>query len=255
MVRAIFFDISGVLYQGDELIPGAVEAVAQVRATGLGMRFLTNTSRKTGAQIAKDLAAFGFDIPLEEIITAPSAARDWLTAQGLRPYCLVHPNILSEYYALDQSDPNAVLIGDAADDLNYSNLNRAFQLCHEGATLVGIGANRFFRQGDELLLDAGPFIKAIEYAAGVEAVIMGKPSAAFYAQALADVGCEAGEVLMIGDDVFGDVEGALNAGLKAALVRSGKYQPGDEEKLDLKFACLPSVADIMELLGDMDSLG
>jgi len=252
MIRAVFFDISGVLYQGDELIPGAVEAVAAVRTSGRAMRFLTNTSRKTGAQIADDLAGFGFDIPLQEIITAPSAARDWLAGQGLRPYCLVHPNILSEYSPLVQNDPNAVLIGDAADDLNYSNLNRAFQLCHDGAALVGIGANRFFRQGEELLLDAGPFIKAIEYAAGVEAVIMGKPSAAFYEQALADVGCAGGEVLMIGDDVFGDVEGAIQAGLNAALVQTGKYQPGDEQKIDLDFACLSSVADIMTLLGDAE---
>jgi HAD superfamily hydrolase (TIGR01458 family) len=252
MIRAIFFDISGVLYQGSELIPGAVEAVAQVRDAGLPRRFLTNTSRKTGAQISRDLAGFGFDIPLEEIITAPSAARDWLVAQGLRPYCLVHPNIRSEYDSLDQANPNAVLIGDAADDLNYGNLNRAFQLCHDGAILVGIGANRFFREGDELLLDAGPFTRAIEYAAGVEAVIMGKPSAAFYAQALTDVGCEAGEVLMIGDDVYGDVQGAMEAGLQAALVKTGKYQAGDEAKIPGEFACLSSVADIMGLLGDMD---
>ncbi len=246
MYRALFFDISGVLYQGDEIIPGAVEAVRQVRSAGFPLRFLTNTSRKTGRQIGRDLQRMGFDIAAEEIITAPSAARDWLAGQGLRPYCLVHRDIQDEFAALDQHDPNAVVIGDAAEDLNYNNLNRAFQLCHEGATLVGIGANRYFRQGDELLLDAGPFIKAIEYAASVEAVIMGKPAPAFFAQALADTGAEAGGVLMIGDDVHGDVEGALSAGLQACLVKTGKYQAGDEGRVEGDFQCAASVLEIVE---------
>ena len=80
------------------------------------------------------------------------------------PFCLVHENIRSEFSDLDQSDPNAVIIGDAADGFNYANLNRAFQICQQGGPLVGIGRNRYFKLGDELLLDAGPFISAIEYA-------------------------------------------------------------------------------------------
>lgn len=248
MYRAVFFDISGVLYQGDQLISGAVEAVAAVRTAGLSLRFLTNTSRKTAAQISADLQQFGFEVQAGEVITAPSAARDYIVAQGLRPYCLVHRDIQSEFAALNQQDPNAVVIGDAAEDLNYANLNRAFQLCQAGAVLVGIGANRYFRQGDELLLDAGPFIKAIEYAASVQAITMGKPASAFFAQALVDVGCEAAQVLMVGDDVLGDVEGAINTGLDACLVRSGKYQVGDEELVKAEFACIASVAALPELL-------
>ena len=247
--RAVFFDISGVLYQGDELIPGAAEAVAAVRGAGLAVRFLTNTSRKTAAQIVHDLATYGIDTRPGEVITAPSAARDYLAEQGLRPYLLVHPNITEEFDGIDQDYPNAVVIGDAAEGLNYANLNQAFRLCHGGAVLVGIGANRFFRQGSELLLDAGPFVKAIEYAADVEAVTMGKPSAAFFDQACRDVDVSPGQVLMVGDDVNGDIDGALRAGLAGCLVRSGKYQPDDEDKVAGEFACVDSVADLPSLLG------
>jgi HAD superfamily hydrolase (TIGR01458 family) len=247
--RAIFFDISGVLYQGDQLIAGAPAAVSAIRSAGLTVRFLTNTSRKTATQIVEDLAAFGIETLPGEVITAPSAAHDYLADQNLRPYCLVHPNILSEFADLDQDYPNAVVIGDAADDLNYANLNQAFRLCHGGAVLVGIGANRFFRDGGELLLDAGPFVKAIEYAASVEAVIMGKPSRQFFQQALEGVGCAPDEVLMIGDDVFGDVDGALRAGLAGCLVRTGKYQPGDEDRVAGEFAQLESVTELPGLLG------
>ena len=247
--RAIFFDISGVLYQGEQLIPGAPAAVGAIRGAGLAVRFLTNTSRKTAAQIVDDLAALGIETLPGEVITAPSAAHDYLADHGLRPFCLVHPNIQSEFADLDQDYPNAVVIGDAADDLNYANLNQAFRLCHGGAVLVGIGANRFFRDGSQLLLDAGPFIKAIEYAASVEAVIMGKPSRVFFRQALEDSGCAPDEVLMIGDDVFGDVDGALRAGLAGCLVRTGKYQPGDEDRVAGEFPCLASVTELPDLLG------
>ena len=78
---------------------------------------------------------------------------------------------------------------------------------------------------------------------------MGKPSGAFFEQALEGVGCEPGEVLMIGDDVFGDVDGALRAGLHGCLVRSGKYQPDDEDKIAGEFACIESVAALPDLLG------
>ncbi len=242
--KAVFFDISGVLYQGDELIPGAPEAVRAARKAGLAVRFLTNTSRKTCGRIRDDLATFGIDTSEGEVITAPSAACDYLRDHDLRPWLLVHAEIRSEFADLDQDYPNAVVIGDAAEELNYERLNQAFRLCHGGAVLVGIGANRFFRQGSELLLDAGPFIKAIEYAASVEAVIMGKPSRPFFQQAVEGVGCAPGEVLMVGDDVFGDVEGALKAGMAGCLVRTGKYQPGDEDKVAGEFRSVDSVADL-----------
>ena len=198
-----------------------MEAIARVQNSALQPRFVTNTSRLTRQDLLKRLQGLGFAIDAEQLFTATTAAHDWVSQHGKRPFCLVHENIRSEFADLDQSDPNAVVIGDAADGFNYANLNRAFQLCQQGAPLIGIGRNRYFRLGDELLLDAGPFINAIEYAASCEAIIMGKPSAAFFQQVLATIECDTDQVLMIGDDVHGDVEGALDNGLQACLMQSG----------------------------------
>ncbi len=233
--KAVFLDISGVLYVGDSVIPGAVDAVRSIQQSGIELRFLTNTSRQTRQMIYHKLRGLGFECSLQQVFTAPSAAVNWLRQHGKRPYCLVHPDIRSEFAGLDQELPDAVIIGDAADDLSYANLNRAFRLCLAGAPLIGIGRNRYFKLDDEYLLDAGPFIAAIEYAANTEAVIMGKPSVEFFTQVVASVGCLSSEVLMIGDDVHGDVEGALNAGLQACLVQTGKYRPGDENLISGEF--------------------
>ncbi len=247
-MKAAFIDLSGVLYVGQEAIPGAQQAVARLQQSGLRIRFVTNTSRMSRRQILDSLRGLGFDIRDEQLVTAPSAARDRVASRGLRPYCLIHDNIREEFADLDQHDPNAVIIGDAADGFTYAALNRAFELCLEGAPLVGIGRNRYFRLDGRFQLDAGPFIAAIEYAADTEAVIVGKPSRAFFDQVLADVGCRADEAIMIGDDVHGDVEGALKAGLQACLVRTGKYREGDEARIEGEFMVADSIVDAVERL-------
>ncbi len=248
MIDALLLDLSGVLYDGDAMVPGAREAVARVQAHGLQVRFITNTSRKTRAMLSAQLQAMGFDIDDDQLFTAVDAARQWLEQHKLRPYCLVHDNIAGEFDDFDQRDPNAVLIADAAEEFSYLNLNRAFQLCLQGAPLLGVGYNRYFKSGDELLMDAGAFIRAVEFAAGVEAVIVGKPSMEFFRQVMASTSAAPQRSLMVGDDVFGDVEGAINAGIPACLVRTGKYRKGDEDKVAGEFAVVDSIVQAVEMV-------
>lgn len=262
MFKALFIDLSGVLYEGRQLIPGAIEAIQCARDHQLVLRFVTNTSRRSRDHLLRDLLTMGFDIYSDEIYTAPVAAKQFLQQRGLQAYCLVHQDILEEFSSLEHSPAeisdehiNAVVVGDAAEGFSYDNLNRAFQLCQRGATLVGIGLNRYFKLDGKLLLDAGPFIKAIEYAADTRAVIMGKPSKDFFLQVLASTEIPAEQVLMIGDDIVGDVQGAVNAGLQGCLVRTGKYQQGDENKINQPHLCLASIVEVIELVtsGRLDS--
>lgn len=250
--RAILFDLSGVLYVDNTAIPGAADLIKELQSTDIKLRFVTNTSRKTRDQVLADLSTLGYSIDPETLFTAPFAARAYVQQKQLRPWCLVHADIQSEFADLDQDKPNAVILGDAADDLNYANLNQAFRLCMDGAALIGIGDNRYFRQDGKLCLDAGPFIHAIEFAARCEAVIMGKPSIDFFHQVLSTTAALPEDSLMIGDDVFGDIEGALQAGMDACLVRTGKYQSGDENKLSPACHCLDSVADLKQWLASIN---
>jgi HAD superfamily hydrolase (TIGR01458 family) len=247
MIEALLLDLSGVLYDGDEIIPGALEAVERAQRSGVKIRFITNTSQKSRESLLRHLHAFDLAVEQSQLFTAVDAARQWLRERELRPYCLVHQNIAGEFADFDQHDPDAVLIADAAEGFNYNNLNRAFQLCMADAPLLGIGYNRYFKSGGELLLDAGAFIRAVEFAAEVKATIVGKPSVEFFRQVLASTGIGAEGALMVGDDVYGDIEGALNAGLRACLVRTGKYRPGDETKIRGDFATVDSIADAVEL--------
>lgn len=249
-IEGVLLDLAGVVYQGDESLPGAREGIERIRDAGLALRFATNTSRRTRAGIVQRLA--GMNIPVEptEIFTAPRAARRWLDARDLHPLLLIHEDLAPEFEDLQSGEPDAVFVGDAGTGFTYERLNAAFRVLAEGAPLVAVARNRYFREGEALSLDVGPFVAALEYAADTRAVIMGKPAAAFFAAAVEDMGLAPGRVLMAGDDVEADIIGARDAGLEAALVATGKYRVGDEACLEGTGAHL--VSGMNELLNLID---
>ncbi|WP_331280643.1 HAD hydrolase-like protein [Halomonas sp. BC04] len=159
----------------------------------------------------------------------------------------MHERLEPEFADLPCDEPNAVVLGDAEQRLDYAHLDEAFRLLLEGAPLLAVGTNRYFRQEGTLHLDAGPFVRALEYAAGIEAKVLGKPSSDFFHAVLEEVGVAPDEALMVGDDVECDVVAAMELGLQACLIRSGKYRPGDEEQAP-QARCEASLADLVDAL-------
>jgi HAD superfamily hydrolase (TIGR01458 family) len=231
MVRAVLFDLSGVLYVGGKAVPGAVQALQKLQAAGVPHRFLTNVTRTPSNELIARLTALGFRITSEGLFSAPIAARNYIKARRLRPFMLIHPALAAEFADLPQDPPDTVLLGDAGDGFSYQNLNRAFRLLMDGAALLAMGNNRYFQEADGLSLDIGPFVSALEYASGASATILGKPSKDFFIGAVESLGCPASEVVMIGDDALADIEGALLAGIQGILVQTGKYRAGDETQI------------------------
>jgi HAD superfamily hydrolase (TIGR01458 family) len=137
---------------------------------------------------------------------------------------------LEDFAAFDlgSAQPEAVVVGDLGDEWDFAKLNRAFLHLMGGAELIALQRDRYWLRGDGLALDAGPFVAALEYATGKTAAVCGKPSVEFYRTALASLGEEAvarpKDVVMVGDDLWGDVEGAQQAGLAAWMVRTGKFR-------------------------------
>ena len=231
-IEGVILDLSGVLYQGDETLPGAREALQELRDLGLPVRCVTNTTRTTGSALLDKLDRLGLKVDEEELLTAARAARDLLERRGLTPLLVTRPDLKSEFAGLSGGEPDAVLIGDAAEGFHYEALNQAFRLLMQGAPLLAINRNRYFAEGDTLSLDAGPFVAALEYAAGVEAEVIGKPQPALFQAAAQSMGCAPERCVMVGDDVEADVNGALAAGMHGLLVRTGKFQDADPQRLE-----------------------
>lgn len=251
----ILFDMDGVLYEGDRAIAGAADVVAWCRAQGIPHLFLTNTTSRARSDLAAKLARMGIAVEPEAILTPPVAAARWLREQASGPIALFVPEATREEFAgLPAVDPEyadhpaAVVIGDLGRGWNFELLNQAFRLLmvEPRPQLVALGLTRYWRAPDGMRLDAGPFVKALEYAAGVCAVVLGKPAAPFFAAAQSLLGTAAGDTWMIGDDIRTDIEAAQRAGLRAILVKSGKYRPQDLALGVTPDAVLPAAAALPE---------
>lgn len=231
MPSCVFIDLSGTLHVGRQPLPGAIDAVARLRREGFRVRFVSNTSSKGRRRLLAVLQEIGFDIAYDELFTAPLVVHRYLQRHKLKPYLLVHPDLMEEFADLPQQDPDAVVVGCALDHFTYANLNRAFQLLNRGARLIATGRTACFEGRDGLQLDAGPFVAALEYAAGTEALVLGKPSPGFFEAAGEEFSCPGDRITMIGDDAASDVGGAMEAGMRGILVQTGKYRAGDEAKI------------------------
>lgn len=230
-MKAVLFDLDGTIYEDGVELPGAAKAVRALRASGLQVGFVTNTTSRSRRLLTERLHGMGIETSPEHILTALRAGAEHLKAEGFRRVAPLVPEKALEDLAefeIVRDKPQAVVIGDLDDRWNFEILNTAFRQIMDGAELVALSADRYWQKPDGLVLDCGPFVKALEYASGKTAVVCGKPSAEFYRAALASLGPWAlespGEVLMVGDDVWGDIRGAQEAGLKACLVRTGKYR-------------------------------
>ncbi len=145
-----------------------------------------------------------------------------------------------------EADARAVIVGDLGEDWNYRRLNHAFRLLQDNpqCPLLALGMTRYWRSADGLRLDTGPFVRALEFACGRSATVLGKPATDFFQTALEKLGVTAEQALMVGDDIRGDIAGSQQAGLKAALVQTGKFRPEDLQGETQPDAVLGSLAEL-----------
>jgi ribonucleotide monophosphatase NagD (HAD superfamily) len=124
---------------------------------------------------------------------------------------------------------DVVRAGGAGPEFSYQALNAALGHLQAGATLVAMHRGLYWRTSDGPQPDSGAFVTGLEQAAGVEAQVVGKPAAAFFATALAHLGAAAAHTLMVGDDIETDVLAAQRHGLTGVLVKTGKYLPSTHQ--------------------------
>jgi HAD superfamily hydrolase (TIGR01458 family) len=252
---ALLLDIDGVLHVGDEPLPGAIGALEQLREQAGGVRLVTNTTSKSRRAIAEHLRALGFDLAEEEVLTpaALAVAHCRRRAYG-RVSLMVGDSLredLEELEAAAEDEPaDAVVLGDLGSGFTAETLNAAFRRLIDGAELIVLQHNRYWRRADGLALDVGAYAAALEYASGAEPVVVGKPSRKFFHSALDQLAAEPAAAVMIGDDIEGDIGGGLDAGIASILVRTGKYREDAVAASDVvPSATVDSVADVPALLG------
>lgn len=248
--QAVLIDLAGVLHIDDQPVPGAIAALQKLRASGLPLRFLTNTTRSPRARLVAGLNSMGFAIAPEEIQTAVHATRQLVEQRGLHPHYLTHPDIAAET-GDSHADPDAVVLGDAGEHFTYAALNQVFRLLMHGLPFIVMARNRYFKEKDGLTLDMGAFVAGLEYSSGVRAEVVGKPAAPFFLGALEELGVAPENAVLIGDDLTDDIGGAQAAGIPGMLVRTGKFRAGDDAHPEIRPAAVVDdfAAAVSRLLG------
>jgi len=245
MIKGLLIDIGGVLYEGERVIEGAIETIKNLRKN-YKLRFLSNTSRIPPKKLHKKLINFGFDIKEEEIFTALNAAKMFLEFNACNAY-IVATNEAKEYFKDLKGEIKYVLICDAYKNFTYDNLNTAFRYLEDGCGFIATNKNRYFKDTDGLSLDAGGFVKCLEFASEKEAKILGKPNCDFFSLAIKSMNLEKNEVLMIGDDIQSDILGAKSCMIKTVIVKTGKFKKEDLKKGKPDFL-IGSIKDIEKVL-------
>jgi HAD superfamily hydrolase (TIGR01458 family) len=247
----VLLDIDGVLYVGDEPIEGAHRAFSELRELSAGVRLVTNTTSRSRRAVREHLLGMGFDVSPQEVLTPAAMAERYCRERGFRSVTvLVSEGLREDLETLESASlgahTDAVVLGDLGEGFTPEVLNGVFRSLMDGAELVALQHNRYWRRADGLALDVGAYAAALEYASGREAVTVGKPARAFFLAAMADMGLERG--VMVGDDVEADVGGAMAAGLPGVLVRTGKYRRDALRARVTPTAIVDSIKDVPSLL-------
>lgn len=254
-IDGVLLDVDGVLTVSWEPLPGAVQTLAWLRRHHVPFRLITNTTTHTRAALAETLSDAGLVVAPNEIVTAVAATAAYLREAhpGAAVFLLSDGDARADLEGVRlvdaQTKADVVVLGGAFDGFDYPTMNRVFRMLMDGASLVAMHRNLYWRTSDGWQLDGGAYVAGLEEAVGIRAVVCGKPAEAHFAAALADLGVPADRAAMVGDDVVNDVLGAQAAGLTGVLVRTGKFR-----EQDLVVAAgtpdveLDSIADLPDLL-------
>ncbi|UPW05860.1 HAD-IIA family hydrolase [Rhodococcus pyridinivorans] len=255
-VDGVLFDIEGVLVTEWRPVPGAADVLARLRADGVRRAFLTNTTSRTCAEIAQRLTDLGMEVSPDEIVTAVSLTVDHVrqTYPGLRCWVLNEGNIAADLdgLVLDEDDPEVVILGGAGDAFTHRAMSRVAELMLEDVPVVAMHRALAWQAADELRIDTGVYLAGLEELTGRSVVAVGKPSLRGFLVASERMGVEPDRMVVVGDDIAGEVVPGQRLGMTGILVRTGKFR---QSVLDLAVDRPDHVIDsVAALPGLLDSL-
>ncbi|GAA2574489.1 TIGR01458 family HAD-type hydrolase [Winogradskya consettensis] len=246
-MRLVLLDLDGTMYDREAPVAGAAEAVEALRAGGFAVRFFTNTDSQSAASMLARARARGVPAAPGDVFTPVTAAQRYL-GESARVLLLANAAVRGDLAAsctLTSADVTHVIIGDCHEILTFDLLDAAFRAVRAGAELIALQRGRYTRNADGDHLDTGAVVAAVEYAAEVEARLLGKPSVDFLRLAAGD----ATDVWVVGDDRSTDIAMANAGGARSVQVRTGKYadQRGRDD-LPVPAYVIDSVVDLPALL-------
>jgi HAD superfamily hydrolase (TIGR01450 family) len=228
-VDAVLADLDGVVYQGPNAIPHAVDALSRVVADGLRTGYITNNASRTDAQVAEHLTSFGLSVAPEDVVTSPQAAMRILTTlvePGATILVVGGIGLVTEVekaglvVTRSAADKPAAVVQGFAPEVGWTQLAEASFALHDPAVYwVATNTDWTIPVAGGIAPGNGTLVSAVHTAVGRLPVVAGKPEKAIFDEAMARFG--ASNPAFIGDRLDTDTMGAKRAGIRAIHVLTG----------------------------------
>jgi len=257
-VKKFLVDIDGVIKLGNNPAPFINEFLDFIYKNNIPTCFISNSTISNSEMIKDFFISKGIDLKMP-VMSAADAALNYVKNNFSRAAVFCSEPVKKSFgNFIDYDKPECVVIGDLGKEWNFEIMNRIFNYALNGAVLIAMQKNKYWKTPEEgYLLDAGAFIKAIEYASGKESILIGKPSPLYFKSALELCGnSDDDDFLMLGDDLYSDIGGAQSIGGKGILIYTGKtaypISPEVEIKPDYEVKDLKDAITLLHniLLGD-----
>ena len=234
--KGLILDMDGVLYRGDQALPGAAALFSALQQAGVSVILVTNNSTRTAAGYRQKLAEMGISVPDVPILNSSAATARWLRAAapaGAGVYVVGAADLLKVVleqpgFVLDAERPEFVVVG-LDTEVTYAKLRTAALAIRRGARFVATNVDTSLPvEGGELWPGAGAIVAAIQTTVGRPPdVVLGKPEPAMFLQALEMLGLPPEAVLAVGDRAETDILAGKRAGIPTALVLTGVTRPDE----------------------------
>jgi HAD superfamily hydrolase (TIGR01450 family) len=220
-------DLDGVVYIGEEAVPGAAEAITDARTAGMAVAFITNSAARPPATVARHLTELGIVAEPGDVVTSAQAAarlaRERFGA-GVRAFLAGGEGVEDALVAeglVPTADPEAaeIVVTGYGPDLPWRRILQASILVRDGLPWIATNADLTIPTANGVGPGHGAVVGMIEQFSGVRAVVAGKPERPLLDETVRRVGGT--RPLMVGDRLDTDIEGARNAGLDSLLVLTG----------------------------------
>ena len=225
---SVVLDLDGCVWLGDTCTPGAPAAVAELRAAGKQVAFLTNDGRSSPEEYVRKLWGLGIQASLEEIVTVGAAIQYLLAQRERTDVSVIGSTAIFRHVAeaghrivngTERATAAELVVVASHDEFDYLELRDGIRAVLAGATLIAANRDKTFPREDGPWPGTGSIVAALEYATGATAQIVGKPEPQLFLTALDRL--DGVRTLVVGDRVDVDLAGAAAAGLEAAIVLTG----------------------------------
>ncbi|MGG1663038.1 TIGR01457 family HAD-type hydrolase [Brevibacillus sp. NRS-1366] len=225
--KGYLLDLDGTIYRGGEAIPGAGEFVTYLKKQQIPYLFLTNNSAASPLLVAERLQAMGIEAEEKDVYTSSMATATYLKEQapaGTRVYVVGEDGLREQLqtagYTITEEAPRYVICG-IDRSFSYEKLTIAARAIRAGATLLATNADAALPTEEGLFPGNGSLVAAVSVAAATKPIVIGKPESIIVRYALERLGTQETDTLIVGDNLYTDIEAGANSGLDSLLVLTG----------------------------------